>query len=545
MESAPESREPFDINEAAAQLLLDIAHEQSVETLAEKIVNNAQPPSDFIQIWLLDNGDRCPSCPFRSLCPDQRRCLHLMAAAGRSLTGRGSPARFGVREARLPLGEGLIGQAAVTAQVQLSEGDIRSIWTELLGMNNWLEKEKIRSVVAAPIVFKGEVLGVIAGFIRGDLSKMSAVWARVIGEHVGAALANARAFSEIQRLKSQLEVQNTYLQEEMIEAKAFGNLIGKSAALRHIVSQIDLVAPTEASVLILGETGTGKELVAHEIHRRSPRSKATMVRVNCAGIPRELFESEFFGHVRGAFTGAIKERAGRFEAAENGTLFLDEVGDLPLDMQGKLLRVLQEKRYERVGETRTRYANVRIIGATNRDLKKAAAQGLFREDLYYRINVFPIHVPSLRERKDDIPLLASHFVDLSVKEINCPKPRLTRTAIEKLQAYDWPGNIRELRSVVERAVILARGGALDFDVPTSPLSPSSSRGTISTAEVEAEPEFLTQAELDRRERENLLAILKKTNWKIKGPNGAAELLGVKSTTLYSRLRRMGICQVHN
>ena len=382
MESASESREPFDINEAAAQLLLDIAHEQSIETLAEKIVNNAQPPSDFIQIWLVDNGDRCPSCPFQDRCPDQRRCLHLMAAAGRSLTGRGSPARFGVREARLPLGEGLIGQAAETAQVQLSEGDIRSGWTELLGMNNWLEKEQIRSVVAAPIVFKGEVLGVIAGFIRGDLSKISAVWARVIGEHIGAAVANARAFSEIQRLKSQLEVQNTYLQEEVIEAKAFGNLIGKSAALRHIVSQIELVAPTEASVLILGETGTGKELVAHEIHRRSPRSNATMVRVNCAGIPRELFESEFFGHVRGAFTGAIKERIGRFEAAENGTLFLDEVGDLPLDMQGKLLRVLQEKRYERVGETRTRYANVRIIGATNRDLKKAASEGLFREDLY-------------------------------------------------------------------------------------------------------------------------------------------------------------------
>jgi transcriptional regulator with GAF, ATPase, and Fis domain len=535
-----ESREPFDINEAAAQLLLDIAHEQSIETLAEKIVNNVQPPSDLIQIWLVGKGDRCTSCPFRNRCPDQRRCLHFMAAAGRSLTGHGSPAGFGAHEARLPLGEGLIGQAAETAQVQLFEGDMLSSWTELLGMNDWLEKEQIRSMVATPIVFKGEVLGVASGFLRRDLSKISAVWARVIGEHVGAAVANARAFSEIQRLKSQLEVQNTYLQEEVVESKAFGNLIGKSAALRHIVSQIDLVAPTEASVLILGETGTGKELVAHEIHRRSPRSNATMVRVNCAGIPRELFESEFFGHVRGAFTGAIKERAGRFEAAENGTLFLDEVGDLPLDMQGKLLRVLQEKRYERVGETRTRYANVRIIGATHRDLKKAAAEGLFREDLYYRINVFPIHVPPLRERKDDIPLLASHFVDLSVKDINCRRPRLTRAAIEKLQAYDWPGNIRELRSVVERAVILARGGELDFDIPTSPLSPSSSRGIISTAEAESVPEFLTQAELDRRERENLLAILKKTNWKIKGPDGAAELLGVKSTTLYSRLRRMGI-----
>ncbi len=236
MVSAPESREPFDINEAAAQLLLDIAYEHSIDTLAEKIVNNAQPPSDFIQIWLVDNGDRCPSCPFQVRCPDQRRCLHLTAAAGRSLTGRGSPAGFSAREARLPLGEGLIGQAAGTAQVQLFEDDIPSGWTELLGMNSWLETEQIRSMAAAPIVFKGEVLGVIAGFIRGDLSRISAVWARVLGEHIGAALANARAFAEIQRLKSQLEVQNTYLQEEVIEAKAFGNLIGKSAALRHIIS---------------------------------------------------------------------------------------------------------------------------------------------------------------------------------------------------------------------------------------------------------------------------------------------------------------------
>ncbi|HTZ38913.1 MAG TPA: sigma 54-interacting transcriptional regulator [Syntrophales bacterium] len=535
----PQFREPLRTNEIIGHLLLKIAHEQSMETLAEKIVSIDKRLSDCFQIWLLEKGDRCPACPFRNRCPDQQRCLHLVSAAGWSLAGQVSSVGFGSNERCLPIGEGLIGQAARTSETHLLKVDPVSGWTALPGID-WLEKEQIRAVCAAPIVFKEEVLGVVAGFSRRGYFKGASLWAKVIGEHIGAAVANARAFSEIQRLKSLLEVQNTYLQEEMIEAKAFGSLIGKSAALRHIVSQIELVAPTEASVLILGETGTGKELVAHEIHRHSPRSGATMVRVNCAGIPRELFESEFFGHVRGAFTGAIKERVGRFEAAENGTLFLDEVGDLPLDMQGKLLRVLQEKRYERVGETRTRYANVRIIGATNRDLKKAAAEGLFREDLYYRINVFPIHVPPLRERRDDIPLLASHFVDLSVREIKCPKPRLTRAAVAKLQEYDWPGNVRELRSVVERAVILARGGALDFDVPTSPLSPSGSRGIISTTEAEAMPEVLTQAELDRRERENLLAILRKTDWKIKGPNGAAELLGVKSTTLYSRLRRMGI-----
>jgi transcriptional regulator with GAF, ATPase, and Fis domain len=369
-------------------------------------------------------------------------------------------------------------------------------------------------------------------------------WGRIFADHIGAAIANARAFEEIQRLKAQLELRNAYLQEAVVEAKAFGDLVGQSAALRQIVSQIDLVAPTEASVLILGETGTGKELVAHEIHRRSGRKDGPLVRVNCASIPRELFESEFFGHIRGAFTGAVKDRPGRFETAEGGTLFLDEIGEVPMEMQTKLLRVLQEKRYERVGDDRTRHADVRIIAATNGDLKAAVSAGRFREDLYYRLHVFPIQVPPLRERADDIPALAKHFVDLSVKELKCPKPRLTRAAITKLQSYNWPGNVRELRNVVERAVILAQGGILDFDLPlTGAASVGATRLPPCTPAEEGpglEPEFLTEAELERRGRENLLVILQKANGKIKGPDGAAELLGVKPTTLFSRMRKMGI-----
>ena len=348
-----------------------------------------------------------------------------------------------------------------------------------------------------------------------------------------------RAFEEIEGLKSQLELHNSYLQEEVVEAKAFGELVGQSQALRHIVSQIDLVAPTEASVLILGESGTGKELVAREIHQRSRRKDKPLVRVNCASIPKDLFESEFFGHARGAFTGAVKDRAGRFEAAEGGTLFLDEIGEVPLDLQSKLLRVLQEKRYERVGEDRTRIADVRIIGATNRDLKKEVAAGRFREDLYYRLNVFPIQVPPLREHMEDIPLLAKHFIELSVKELRCPKPRLTRAGIAKLQSYDWPGNIRELRNVIERAVIISRGGALDFDLPAAEAAPVPARRAAREAG-DTEPEFLTEAELQRRERENLLIILEKANWKIKGADGAAELLGVNSATLLSRMKKMGL-----
>jgi transcriptional regulator with GAF, ATPase, and Fis domain len=347
-----------------------------------------------------------------------------------------------------------------------------------------------------------------------------------------------RAFEEIEVLKSQLELHNTYLQEAIIEAKAFGDLVGQSSVLRHIIGQIDLVAPTEASVLILGETGTGKELVANEIHRRSRRQDGPLVRVNCASVPRELFESEFFGHVRGSFTGAVKDRAGRFETAEGGTIFLDEVGEIPLDIQNKLLRVLQERCYERVGDDRTRRADVRIIAATNRDLKQAVVTGRFREDLYYRLNVFPIHVPPLRERLDDVPSLAKYFVELSTRDLKCAKPRLTRAAVTKLQNYDWPGNVRELRNVIERAVILARGGTLDFDLSVSNrLLPTRAARPAANA---PQPELLTEAELQRRERNNLLATLEKTNWKIKGPDGAAELLGVKPTTLLSRMQKWGI-----
>ena len=318
----------------------------------------------------------------------------------------------------------------------------------------------------------------------------------------------------------------------------FSEIVGKSAALRQVMQEVELVAPSDATVLILGETGTGKELVAGAIHQSSRRRDKPLVRVNCTSIPKELFESEFFGHTKGAFTGAIRDRAGRFEAANGGTLFLDEVGEIPPELQSKLLRVLQEKSYERIGEEKTRHTDVRIVAATNRDLKTEAATGRFREDLYYRLNVFPLKVAALRERKEDIPLLAAHFVELVVKELDCPKPRLTRAGIETLQGYDWPGNIRELRNVIERAVIIAGGGALEFDLP---MTTSSVDLTPFGQEDDdaSEPEYLTESEMRRRDRENLLAILQKTGWKIKGSDGAAQLLGIKYTTLVARMRKMG------
>jgi DNA-binding NtrC family response regulator len=327
--------------------------------------------------------------------------------------------------------------------------------------------------------------------------------------------------------------------EEWKWAKAFGDFIGQSRACRQIISQIETVAPSDATVLIMGETGTGKELIARQIHQRSRRREKPLVEVNCSSIPKELFESEFFGHTKGAFTGAIRDRTGRFEAATSGTLFLDEIGEIPLELQSKLLRVLQEKRYERIGEDRTRSADVRIVAATNRDLQKEVAAGRFREDLYYRLNVFPLKVAPLRERKEDIPPLAAHFVELLAKDLDPPRPRLTRAGIEALQSYDWPGNIRELRNVIERAVISTRGGALEFDVPETGSSFDLSSFGARDAD-QGEPEYLTEAEMRRRERENIFAVLQKVSWKIKGVNGAAELLGVKPTTLSSRIEKMGL-----
>lgn len=529
----------FDPN-VAVQLLLDIAHEQSLERLLQKLIRRVveRPDVACVEIWLVDKGDRCSTCPQGIRCLNPTRCLHLVAGGGKSLSRSGATvARFDNPNARMPLGAGLVGKVAETGQQLLLRG-LDKAPGELEELD-WLQLEHIRSFNGSPITFQGEVLGVTAAFTRENMPDEARPWGQIFADHIGAAIANARAFEEIQRLKAQLEQQNSYLQAEVVEAKAFGDLIGQSAALRQVISQIDLVAPTEASVLILGETGTGKDLVAHEIHRRSRRQDKPLVRVNCASVPKALFESEFFGHIKGAFTGAIKDRLGRFETADGGTLFLDEIGEVPLEMQSKLLRVLQEKRYERVGDDHTRHADVRIIGATNRDLKKEVAAGRFREDLYYRLNVFPIYVTTLKERKDDIPLLARHFVDLSVKELRCPQPRLTRAGIARLQDYDWPGNVRELRNVIERAVILARGGVLEFDLPTNGAIPAPPMAKGHST-VQKEPEFLTEPEILRRERDNLLVILNKTGWKIKGYDGAAELLGVKPTTLLSRIKKMGL-----
>jgi hydrogenase-4 transcriptional activator len=291
-------------------------------------------------------------------------------------------------------------------------------------------------------------------------------------------------------------------------------------------------------VLILGETGVGKELVARAIHDGSPRCAGPLIKVNCTAIPRELFESEFFGHVKGAFSGALKDRMGRFQLADGGTLFLDEVGDLPPQMQPKLLRVLEESEFEPVGDDQTRRANVRVIAATNHDLSNMVAAGRFREDLYYRLSVFPIEVPPLRDRKEDIPMLASHFLEQACVRFNRPRPSLSESHIHQLQNYGWPGNVRELRNVVERAVISARGGSLRFDLLETAETGSSAPANLSPQA--ASSGLISDAEMKRYERQNIEAALKIANGRVYGRGGAAELLGIKPTTLNTRIKKLGL-----
>jgi transcriptional regulator with GAF, ATPase, and Fis domain len=478
----------------------------------------------------------------RAKCPDQTSCLHLVASAGRPQADlKGDWSRIDDEFQRIPLGVGKIGGVAVSGQALVVKDVARD--PSLLSRRDWATAEDIHGFDAQPIRHKDEVLGVLGLFTRIPIPEQGPAWLRIFADHIAVAFVNARAFEENDRLRARLELETAYLREEVREAKALGDIIGESANLKQLQRQIDMVAPTDATVLILGESGTGKELVAREIHQRSRRSQQPLIRVNCASVPRELYESEFFGHAKGAFTGAIKDRAGRFEAADGGTLLLDEVGEIPAELQSKLLRVLQERQYERVGEDATRTIDVRILAASNRDLKAEVVAGRFRQDLYYRLNVFAIEVPPLRRHKEDIPLLAAHFLGQTARRLKVPLPKLTHAHLLQLQDYDWPGNVREMQNLIERAVILAQRGPLRFDLP-----PAASESSVSTpgegVEVAgSEAQILTDPELRERERANIVAALTRSGGRIHGPGGAAELLRINPSTLVSRIRKLGLKKV--
>ncbi|MEK9628731.1 MAG: sigma 54-interacting transcriptional regulator [Nitrospinota bacterium] len=404
-----------------------------------------------------------------------------------------------------------------------------------------LRKERNISFEASNKTRTGKIVPVevTVNFVEFDGKEYAVGFARDITERKRMEEERDCAFNEIQRLRKQLELENEYLSEEMGELQSFGGIIGQSPSLQNILKRIEMVANTDANVLISGESGTGKELIANEIHKRSNRSNRPLIRVNCASIPRELYESEFFGHVKGAFTGAIKDRVGRFELADEGTLFLDEVGEIPLDLQSKLLRVLQEGTFERVGDERTLKTNVRIIAATNKNLKNEVGKGNFREDLFYRLNVFPLEVSPLRERKMDIPLLAVHFLKRAEKNFNRTGIKITKGNLIQMENYPWPGNIRELQNVIERAVIISKPGRLTLDLPEDPTQRKHSRQK-NNKDIFFQGRVSTFAEIKLFERENILKALNQTGWKIFGAGGAAELLGVPPTTLTTRIQRLGL-----
>ena len=347
-----------------------------------------------------------------------------------------------------------------------------------------------------------------------------------VANQVAIAIENALAYREIAELKNKLADEKLYLEEEIRTEYTFEEIVGESPALKRVLSQVETVAPTDSSVLVLGETGTGKEVIARAIHDLSPRRERTFVKVNCAAIPTGLLESELFGHEKGAFTGAIAQKVGRFELAHRGTLFLDEVGDIPLELQPKLLRVLQEKEFERLGSTRTLHVDVRVVAATNRDLTQMVEDRLFRSDLYYRLNVFPIIVPPLRERAEDIPLLVRYFAQKHARRMDRHIETIPAEEMEALTRYHWPGNVRELENLIERAVILSRGPALHVPLPEDRLS--------------GEAPAASPVTLEAAEREHILRALRDTNWVIAGPSGAAARLGMKRTTLQSRMAKLGI-----
>ena len=388
----------------------------------------------------------------------------------------------------------------------------------------------------------GKVLDLLMSAIpehesTGEVRRML-VASKDVTERNRAERALRDALAENARLQKELERERDYLREEVNVAMNFGRIIGKSASLRQMLMQIEAVANTPATVLILGESGVGKELVARDIHGRSDRADSALVKVNCASVPKDLFESEFFGHVKGAFTGAHRDRIGRFQLADGGTIFLDEVGEIPLELQGKLLRVLQESEFEKVGDDRTRSVDVRVIAATNRNLESLVMDGEFREDLFYRLSVFPIEVPPLRDRRDDLVPLAQYFLEQTAAEFGRDPYGLTRAQAEAIEAYDWPGNVRELKNVIERAVILSKGNVLRLDLS---LPQGRVGSTMPTATPHAEPQgVLTEKQMRELQKQNLLAALKQTDWRVSGKQGAAALLGVKPTTLADRIKSFGI-----
>jgi formate hydrogenlyase transcriptional activator len=453
-------------------------------------------------------------------------------------------------EITVPLDGSPSGQSFSSGKVLIARGAELDRFD--LDVIRFLRDQGVQAICCIPLVTHGRRFGTLniasrnpQAFSAADVELLQQVSAQV-----AIALENALAFKEIDALKDKLAVEKLYLEEEIRTELNFEEIIGDSPSLRRTLTQVELAAPAGTTVLILGETGTGKELIARAIHNLSPRRERTFVKVNCASIPAGLLESELFGHERGAFTGALTQKIGRFEFADRGTLFLDEVGDLPLELQPKLLRVLQEQEFERLGSNRTERVDVRVVAATNADLAQLVAERKFRSDLYYRLNVFPIQIPALRERPEDVPLLVRYFVQKFSRRQNKTVEYVPSDVMDALVNYPWPGNVRELENLIERAVLLSPGNELR--VPLAELKTQSPASFVPVApafdapRIAAPPSLAATSSsgsiptLQEAERQHILRALKQTQWRIAGPRGAASLLGMKRTTLQARMRKLGI-----
>jgi transcriptional regulator with GAF, ATPase, and Fis domain len=515
--------------EALKSLALSVAAARSPESVLREMVQGLGMWEGvaLARVWLLRTE------------PGEAPYLELKASVGASVvdpTKRWNRTDGGHQ--KIPVSFGKVGFIAATNQPLLLQRGPKD-WVL---QPAWAEAEGIQSFAGQPLCFKGQVLGVVAFFSRTRLDKADLNWLRVFADHAAVAVANARAFEEIERLKELAERERDYLREAVRSASQQGDMVAESPGMQRVMQQVRAVAQTDASVLIFGESGVGKELVAAAVHDSSRRRDGPFVRVNCASVPRELFESEFFGHVRGAFSGASRDRQGRFLLADGGSLFLDEVGEIPLELQGKLLRVLQERTFEPVGDDRTRRVDVRVIAATNRPLELEVERGRFRRDLYYRLSVLPIEVPPLRERRADILPMAERFMRAAAERLHVPLRTLRPEEQAALSAYDFPGNVRELQNIIERAMVLepSERSALTREIARVPPPALAERGSASAPASGERRDVVNESDFRAFERQNLVNALDQCGWRIAGPAGAAALLGLSPSTLTYRLKRLGI-----
>ena len=500
-----------------------------LQSIAAALVEQADATNARIFLALTDA--ECPMCHSRGAGgggPAYERALHCVASAGHT-DEEGIPHRVPLNSELPPAI-----QWRLREPVLIDEwGQFERFKVDPATLQMW-RAMGISSAAGYSLEFRGEQLGTIGFLASRRITTEEFALLGIFADQAGLAIRNAQLYREVERYRDRLERENAYLQEAIAEERGFEGIVGESPALRAVLRKVQQVAPVETTVLLTGETGPGKELIARALHQGSARRDRPLIKVNCGAIPQGVVESELFGHERGAFTGALQRRTGRFELADKGTLFMDEVGELPLDTQVKLLRVLQEHEFERVGSHRTQQVDVRLVAATNRDLEQEVAAHRFRTDLFYRLNVFPIRVPSLRERPSDIPLLVKHFLAQFQRKLAKPLKAVPAESMARLERYAWPGNIRELQNVIERACVLSPGPVVEI---LDELRPMSGGDSALEAPVARHDVIVT---LEESERMHIRQALAATGGRMHGPDGAAALLGINPSTLRSRMKKLGI-----